>query len=430
MNQIGAWLNALYRVLTLEKGIFFNLVGRQRGLRTYLMQIHLPNTADLPKVLKAHESLAMAMGVEHVRVARNKALVDIDVPLPEDSWRSVKLSQILSSQAERLTLGHDSGGQVATISLQSPLCANVLFAGMPGSGKTFSMISLVFQCAVMYDPQDLQIILIDLKNDRAWKPLHMLPHLAHPPVKTEQEARQVLEWVRDQRLERIHYNGQKQFPRLLVVIDEIASLIMRAGKEGALAKLIGESTGQGRALGINLFLGTQQPNQKTMGAFTNADMHVRIVGRVTSADYAAHATGRPQTGAEHLCGKGDMLAFFGNEIRHITTLYLDRDSLKQLPKKIEPEPLLLPAFTADAPEPGGRDTAKIYSPEVIKKTALALYWFFKWGKRPTANSLQSECKGSMTNSRIARNTALDIIKQWPEPAEVFVRNLMQEGKAT
>jgi len=425
MNGIGVWLNALYRVLTLEKGIFFNLVGRRRGLRTYLMQIHLPNTADLQKVLKLDEALAMAMGVEHVRVARNKALVDIDVPLPESEWRSVKLSQVLSNRAERLTLGHDSGGQVVKMDLQSPLCANVLFAGMPGSGKTFSMIGLVFQCAVMYDPQDLQIILIDFKNDRAWQPLHMLPHLAHPPVKTEQEARQVLEWVRDQRLERIQYNGQRQFPRLLVVIDEIASLIMHAGKEGPLAKLIGESTGQGRALGINLFLGTQQPNQKTMGAFTNADMHVRIVGRVTNADYAAHATGRPQTGAEHLCGKGDMLAFFGSDIRHITTLYLDRDALKQLPKKIEPKPLLLPASTVVMPGQSGHDTAKIYSPEVIEKTALALYWFFKWGKRPTANSLQSERHGSMTNSRIARNTALDIINQWPEPAEIFVRKLME-----
>ena len=87
-------------------------------------------------------------------------------------------------------------------------------------------------------------------------------------------------WSYDFVTERLENNNQRV--KLLVVIDEIASLIMGSGKDGTLAKLIGESTGQGRALGINLFLGTQQPNQKTMGAFTNADMHVRIVGKVNS----------------------------------------------------------------------------------------------------------------------------------------------------
>lgn len=428
MSQIGVWLNALYRVLAQEKGIIFNLIRSRRGLRTHLIQIHLPNTADLPKVLKSSEALAMAMGVEHVRVVRNKAIVDIDIPLSEPEWRSVTLSQVLSKSNKRITVGYDAGGQAVAMNLQSSLCANVLFAGMPGSGKTFSMISLVFQCAVMHKPEDLQIILIDLKNDRAWQPLHMLPHLAHPPVKTIEEARQVLEWVRDQRLERIKYNGQREFPRLLVVIDEIASLILDSGKGGTLAKLIGESTGQGRALGINLFLGTQQPNQSTMGAFTNADMHVRIVGKVTSADYAAHATGRPQTGAEHLCGKGDMLAFFGSDAIHLTTLYLDRKSLKQLPKKRSPKPLLLPAKIVES-YAGATNEMNPCSEAVLKKTALALHWFFEHGKRPTANSLQSQLDGSMTESRIARDIAMGIINQWPDPAKVFVRKLMKDGEA-
>lgn len=418
------WMQALYRVLVQEKSVFFNMVKNQRGLRTHLIQIHLPSTADLPKVLKANEALAMAMNVDHVRITRNKALVDIDVPLPESEWRSVKLSRILSKHNNQLTVGYDTSGQPSIIDLHSPICANVLFAGMPGSGKTFSMISLVFQCAVRYSPKELQIVLIDLKNDIAWRPLHNLPHLAHPAVQTIEESQKVLEWVRDQRLERIRYNGQKKFPRLLVVIDEIASLILGNGKEGTLAKLIGESTGQGRALGINLLLGTQQPNQKTMGAFTNADMHVRIVGKVTSADYAAHATGRPQSGAEHLCGRGDMLVFYGSEIKHITTLYLDKASLKFLPKRTEPKRLLLPAKVPDY----NQDSVEPCSKEVLKKTALALFWFFERGKRPTAGSLQSELRGSMTESRIARNVAKGIINNWPKPVEVFVRKLMREDE--
>jgi len=424
MYPIGVWITALYRVLTEEKGIFFNLVGQRRGLRTHLIQIHLPNTADLSSVLKADEALAMAMGVDHVRVARNKGIVDIDVPLPESEWRSVCLSRVLSNTNGLLTIGHDSTGQRATLDLRSPLCANVLFAGMPGSGKTFSMISLVFQCAVQYKPTDLQIILIDLKNDPAWHPLHKLPHLTHPAVKTAEEAYRVLQWVRDQRLERIEHNGQRQFPRLLVVIDEIASLILDSGKEGTLAKLIGESTGQGRALGLNLFLGTQQPNQKTMGAFTNADMHIRIVGKVTNADYAAHATGRPQTGAEHLCGKGDMLVFFGSDVRHVTTLYLDRNALDRLPEKREPQPLLLPAWISDNEPDQFEKTDK----EVLEKASLALSWYFTEGRRPSANGVQVELKGSMTKSRIAREIAQGIINHWPDQAAVFVRKLFEAQK--
>lgn len=419
MNQIGMWLQALYRVLSQEKDVFFNLVKCQKGLRTQLVQIHLPNTGDLKKVLNAGESIAMAMNVEHVRVTRDRGLVNIDIPLPESEWRIIPLSRILSKKGKSLTIGYDSTGQPTKINLSNPLCANILFAGMPGSGKTFSMISLAFQCAIKYSPKELQMAIIDLKNDMAWHPLHMLPHLVHPAVKTFNEAQRVLEWVREQRLERIDQSGKREFPRLVVIIDEIASLIMEAGPSGPLAKLIGESTGQGRALGINLLLGTQQPNQKTMGTFTTADMHVRVVGKVVNADYAAHATGRPQTGAEHLCGKGDVLVFSGNTVKHVTTLYLDRKSLKQLPRKREPKPLLLPERIPERPS-----GIEPYGENVLKKTALALHWFFRHGKPPTANSLQNELLGAMDNSRMARDLAKGIIKHWPDEAEVFARKLI------
>lgn len=208
------------------------------------------------------------------------------------------------------------------LDLLNPNSPHVLLAGTTGSGKTNLLATLILSLAVLHDPQQLVLVLLDPKGIDLLD-FNGLPHLACPvvtePVASVQTLAQVLV-----ELEQRKRSGVFS-PRIVVFIDELADV---AGPqvEANIKRLLQI----GRGLGVHVIGATQKPLASVIGSLVKANFPVRIVGKVASLDDAKVAAGIPGTGAERLPGKGAMVLLRGGEIKCLQAYHLPKS---QIPAK-------------------------------------------------------------------------------------------------
>jgi S-DNA-T family DNA segregation ATPase FtsK/SpoIIIE len=224
-------------------------------------------------------------------------------------------------------LGRDIAGRPVMADLAR--MPHLLVAGATGAGKSVCLNGILVSLLYRTQPTEMQVLLIDPKR------VEMAvyadePHLVHPVVTEMHEAQNALNWAVHemdrrygamQRLGVRHvtdYNKKlalyknelppdladlEPFPYLVIVIDELADLMMTAGREAEtcivrLAQLA-------RAAGIHLILATQRPSVNVVTGLIKANFPCRISFQVTSKFDSR--TILDQVGAEHLLGRGDML---------------------------------------------------------------------------------------------------------------------------
>jgi S-DNA-T family DNA segregation ATPase FtsK/SpoIIIE len=133
--------------------------------------------------------------------------------------------------------------------------------------------------------------------------------------------------------------GEPGEPRVVVVIDELADLLMTGtGRERNVGAEIQHSltrlAQRGREAGIHLVACTQKPVSRVVGSLAKANFPVRLVGRVTSAEEAKVATGYPGTGAERLRGPGDFISVAGGQITRFQAAYISNSELIELVRRM------------------------------------------------------------------------------------------------
>ncbi|MEX1071913.1 MAG: DNA translocase FtsK [Anaerolineales bacterium] len=271
--------------------------------------------------------LALALSAQRLRIQApvpGRSYVGIEVPNSRTSL--VRLRPILESQAfHKITsplgvaLGRDvSGTPIAADLSKMP---HLLVAGTTGSGKSVLMSAIAI-CLVMNNtPADLRLIMLDPKMVELVR-FNGLPHLLGK-VETELERiNAVLRWVvaemqRRYKLleqERVRdidgYNRKTQrrndaekLPRIVVLIDELADLMMSAAEhtESTLVRL----AQMARATGIHLVVATQRPSTDVVTGLIKANFPARISFAVASSIDSRVIL--DTAGAESLLGRGDML---------------------------------------------------------------------------------------------------------------------------
>lgn len=293
--------------------------------------------AKISKIKGLNEELAAALDAPNCRVSRRGAAVDVEVP--RDDPLPVQLMPLYRQLEEgewgdgipptTAVLGLADDGAPLLIRLPSPDVAHILVAGTTGSGKTALLQTMILSLAMANKPSELSFVLVDLKRN----PLLCfsdIPHLARPVI-TEvagaAEALRSLCVLMDRRGE------QKQGdPRIVLVIDEMADLLMTSGDavQDALTRL----TQRGRGAGIHIIAATQKPSAEVLGPLVKANFPVRIVGRVTSASDARTATGWSGTGAERLLGQGDFLAVAEGRVIRFQAAYISPDEIREAVARI------------------------------------------------------------------------------------------------
>lgn len=296
--------------------------------------------ARLNKVLALKDEIALSLGVSEIRLYREGGALRVEVPRPEAA--PVSFLSLLHSlpPAPPLSalLGVDVEGVPLLLRLPSPDVAHILVAGATGSGKTVMLRALILSLALRNPQRQLQIALIDPKG-RGFAPFAALPHLLAPIASEPAEAvallrRLVTEMERRDR-ERI------ATPALLLVVDEVADLRQAAGSE--VETLLARLTQRGREAGIHVVLATQRPAAAVVGGLVKANLPVRLVGAVVSAEDARVAAGVGGSGAERLRGRGDFLLVVRGETIRLQAAFISAEETARVVSAARSSPARFPS---------------------------------------------------------------------------------------
>lgn len=286
----------------------------------YTLKPH--DAVKLSKITALKNDLALALAAERVRIEApipGKSLVGVEVP---NAYRAVvHMREILESAPftdakSKLTLplGRDVSGKAIVASLET--MPHVLIAGATGSGKSVCLNAFIMSLLYQNSPQDLNLILIDPKRVEL-SYYNSVPHLLTPVIQEPEKAAISLRWVISEMSRRYRvlsksrvrnvaeYNelGIEKMSRIVVVIDELADLMMAAGKE--VEACICRIAQMARAVGIHLIIATQRPSVDVITGLIKANIPTRIAFAVSSSiDSRTIIDG---IGAEDLLGRGDML---------------------------------------------------------------------------------------------------------------------------
>lgn len=271
--------------------------------------------------------LALALSAPAIRIEApvpGKAYLGIEVPNRKPE--RVRLRPILESERFHsmasplaIALGRDVAGESIVADLAS--MPHLLIAGTTGSGKSVCITALAACLAINNGPEQLRFVLIDPKRVELVR-FNGLPHLMGKVETDLTRITGVLRWCTlemDRRFKLLEaasardlatYNrkilrrkGAEALPRLVVMIDELADLMMLApdATESALVRL----AQMARATGIHLVVATQRPSTDVVTGLIKANFPARIACAVASSVDSRVILDGP--GAESLLGKGDML---------------------------------------------------------------------------------------------------------------------------
>jgi S-DNA-T family DNA segregation ATPase FtsK/SpoIIIE len=202
-------------------------------------------------------------------------------------------------------LGLAEDGATLMACLASPDVSHVLIAGATGSGKTSLAHSILLSLCQFHRPSAFGVVVIDPKrNDEAAFTSGVSRHTLLPIARTTEDA--VATLIRIVAVMEKRPTGQEPMPRVAVYVDEMADLCQTGGAE--VIDLLTRIAQRGRESGIHLIACTQKPSAKAIGSLLKANLPLRLVGRVVSAEDARVSTGMPGTGAEKLMGSGDFIA--------------------------------------------------------------------------------------------------------------------------
>ena len=299
------------------------------------------------QVVNLAKDLARSLAVQSVRVVDvipGKPVIGIEIP--NEDREVVRLVEILqsknyerSSSPITLGLGKDISGHPVVADLAK--MPHLLVAGTTGSGKSVAVNAMILSILYSSTPEQVRMIMIDPKMLEL-SVYDGIPHLLTPVVTDMSDASSALRWCVAEMENRYKlmsalgvrniagYNRKvreaveeeepilnplhnpedpnpaeelKEFPFIVVVVDELADMMMVVGKK--VEELIARLAQKARASGIHLILATQRPSVDVLTGLIKANVPARIAFQVSSK--IDSRTVLDQMGAEQLLGHGDML---------------------------------------------------------------------------------------------------------------------------
>jgi S-DNA-T family DNA segregation ATPase FtsK/SpoIIIE len=310
------------------------------------------------RVIGLADDIARSMAALSARVSTVPGRSVIGIELPNENREKVLLREILAARdfgdtnmRLPLALGKDIGGEPVVANLAK--MPHLLIAGTTGSGKSVAINTMILSLLYKLTPEECRLIMIDPKMLEL-SVYDGIPHLLSPVVTDPKKALVALKWTVGEMEERYRkmskmgvrniegYNGRvrdalekgemfsrtvqtgfddetgepifeteentpEALPYIVVIVDEMADLMMVAGKE--IEACIQRLAQMARASGIHLIMATQRPSVDVITGTIKANFPTRISFQVTSKIDSRTILG--EMGAEQLLGMGDMLYMAG-----------------------------------------------------------------------------------------------------------------------
>ncbi|MCH9753940.1 MAG: DNA translocase FtsK 4TM domain-containing protein [Alphaproteobacteria bacterium] len=330
------------------------------------------------RVIGLADDIARTMKAVSTRIAVIPGKNSLGIELPNKTREVVYIRGVVESSDYKdnacklpLILGKDIGGENIIADLST--MPHLLVAGTTGSGKSVAINTMILSILYKYTPEECKLVMIDPKMLEL-SVYQNIPHLLAPVVTESSKAVNALKWVvkeMENRYKMIShlkvrnigsYNekieeaieknidlsksvqtgldpetkepifetieiAKEKLPYIVVVVDEMADLMVVAGKE--IESSIQRLAQMARAAGIHLIMATQRPSVDVITGVIKANFPTRISFQVISKIDSRTILGEP--GAEQLLGKGDMLYMSGgNRIKRVHGPFVDDKEVEKV----------------------------------------------------------------------------------------------------
>src|SRR5579862_7450283 len=380
-------------------GVRGEIINARPGPVVTLYELEPAPGIKSSRVISLADDIARSMSALSARVAVVSGRNAIGIELPNPTREKVYLRELLASRdyAESearlpLCLGKAIGGEAVLVDLAR--MPHLLIAGTTGSGKSVAINTMILSLVYRLHPDQCRLIMVDPKMLEL-SVYDGIPHLLTPVVTDPKKAVVALKWAeremeerykkmsklgvrnidgynarvaelkaKGERLSRTVHTGYDKetgeaiyekeelelepLPFLVVIVDEMADLMMVAGKdiEGAIQRL----AQMARAAGIHVILATQRPSVDVITGTIKANFPTRISFQVTSKIDSRTILG--EMGAEQLLGQGDMLYMAGGgRISRVHGPFVSDEEVEKVVRhlKTQGQPEYLEAVTAEEP---------------------------------------------------------------------------------
>lgn len=311
------------------------IINIVRGPSVTRFEIQIERGVKFSRITALADDIALALGADTVRIAPIPDKLAVGIEVPNKTVQMVALREVIGSKSFEqsgaslsVALGKDITGTAQVIDLAK--MPHLLIAGTTGSGKSVCINSILISLLYKSSPQDVRVIMVDPKMVELGN-YNGIPHLLIPVVTDPKKASGALSWAVSE-MERRYalfaaagvrgledYNavlrqqapvqknegeaGPEPLPRIVIVIDELADLMMVAAKE--VETSICRIAQKARAAGMHLVVATQRPSTDVITGLMKSNIPSRIAFAVASQVESRIIL--DTTGAEKLIGKGDML---------------------------------------------------------------------------------------------------------------------------
>jgi S-DNA-T family DNA segregation ATPase FtsK/SpoIIIE len=393
---------ALEGVLS-DFGVRGEIINARPGPVVTLYELEPAPGIKSSRVISLADDIARSMSALSARVAVVSGRNVIGIELPNPTREKVFLRELLASRdyadnASRLPLclGKAIGGEAVLVDLAR--MPHLLIAGTTGSGKSVAINTMILSLVYRLHPDQCRLIMVDPKMLEL-SVYDGIPHLLTPVVTDPKKAVVALKWAvremeerykkmsklgvrnidgynarvaeangKGEKLSRTVHTGYDResgeaiyekeeldlepLPYIVVIVDEMADLMMVAGKdiEGAVQRL----AQMARAAGLHVILATQRPSVDVITGTIKANFPTRISFQVTSKIDSRTILG--EQGAEQLLGQGDMLYMAGGgRISRVHGPFVSDEEVEKVVRHLKSQgvPQYLEAVTAEEPADEG-----------------------------------------------------------------------------
>ena len=383
-------------------GVRGEIINARPGPVVTLYELEPAPGIKSSRVISLADDIARSMSALSARVAVVSGRNAIGIELPNPHREKVYFRELLASRdyAETeaklpLCLGKAIGGEAVLVDLAR--MPHLLIAGTTGSGKSVAINTMILSLVYRLHPDQCRLIMVDPKMLEL-SVYDGIPHLLTPVVTDPKKAVVALKWAvremeqrykkmsklgvrnidgynarvaeankKGEKLNRTVHTGYDKesgeaiyeneeldlepLPYIVVIVDEMADLMMVAGKdiEGAVQRL----AQMARAAGLHVVLATQRPSVDVITGTIKANFPTRISFQVTSKIDSRTILG--EQGAEQLLGQGDMLYMAGGgRISRVHGPFVSDEEVEKVVRHLKAQgvPQYLEAVTAEEPEEG------------------------------------------------------------------------------
>jgi len=284
-----------------------------RGSRFLSYDIRLKNPLQYNEALAIAEPLALALGVPSIASYRDMGIIRFDITLPKSYWVTVYYNEMIAPYQ----VGTLPGNKPLSYNLSDP---NQMIVGVPGSGKSEGIKTILLSSLIQNSPDRLGVVLID--PHKAIVEFDNASNLLLPPATEKDGIADALNMLRDTLNDRksvgeaVVKANPDVYPLVMLVIDEASEPNVLGAKDYPNKEniaLVQQLAKEGRKFNMRMLLGTQKPTEADLPGIMSM-FPVRYVGQVTDARMASNFAGKKEVPAHLLTGNGDFFRARGNEL--------------------------------------------------------------------------------------------------------------------